>query len=55
MSGNFSEVLIGPCGMNCGICYAFLKEKNGLALIVEELLMSIRKYVRIVEMGYNRK
>ena len=28
MSENFSELLIGPCGMNCGICYAFLREKN---------------------------
>lgn len=28
LAGNFSEILIGPCGMNCGICYAFLRVKN---------------------------
>lgn len=28
MSGNFSEALIAPCGMNCGICSAFLRAKN---------------------------
>jgi len=28
MTSNFSEKLIGPCGMNCGICYAFLRTKN---------------------------
>ena len=24
----FSEELIAPCGMNCGICIGFLREKN---------------------------
>ena len=23
-----SNCLIAPCGMNCGICYAYLREKN---------------------------
>jgi len=27
ISKNIS-LLIAPCGMNCGICYAFLREKN---------------------------
>ena len=25
---NSNERLIAPCGMNCGICYAYLREKN---------------------------
>ena len=44
MSGNISEVLIGPCGMNCGICYAFLRKKNscpGCRLFNEEEPVSI--------------
>ncbi|PKM94546.1 MAG: hypothetical protein CVU84_10800 [Firmicutes bacterium HGW-Firmicutes-1] len=24
----FSEELIAPCGMNCGVCIAYLREKN---------------------------
>ena len=26
--GKFAPELIAPCGMNCGICMAFLREKN---------------------------
>lgn len=25
---NFDKILIAPCGMNCGICYAYLRTKN---------------------------
>lgn len=25
---NFETTLIAPCGMNCGICLAFLRDKN---------------------------
>lgn len=28
MSGAAMSKLIAPCGMNCGICYAHLREKN---------------------------
>ena len=28
MSKPFNEKLIAPCGMNCGICAAYLREKN---------------------------
>jgi len=24
----FSKDLIAPCGLNCGVCYAFLRKKN---------------------------
>jgi hypothetical protein len=28
MDKSFSSNLIAPCGMNCGICVAYLREKN---------------------------
>jgi len=28
MKESFKEELIAPCGMNCGICMAYLREKN---------------------------
>jgi hypothetical protein len=28
MSESFDPELIAPCGMNCGICMAYLREKN---------------------------
>ena len=28
MNRKFNEQLIAPCGMNCGICMAYLREKN---------------------------
>lgn len=24
----FDSILIAPCGMNCGLCYAYVREKN---------------------------
>jgi len=27
-SGFSSEILIAPCGMNCGACIAFMRDKN---------------------------
>ncbi|MCJ7761177.1 DUF3795 domain-containing protein [Candidatus Bathyarchaeota archaeon] len=26
--GKFTPELVAPCGMNCGICMVFLREKN---------------------------
>ena len=28
LKGRFEPELIAPCGMNCGICWAYLREKN---------------------------
>ena len=38
--------LIAPCGMNCGICYAYLREKNkcpGCRLLKSEMPISIAR------------
>ena len=28
MEPDYNSLLIAPCGMNCGICYAYLRERN---------------------------
>lgn len=39
-------MLITPCGMNCGVCYAFLREKNrcpGCRLLKKDIPVSIAR------------
>ena len=41
-------LLIAPCGMNCGICYAHLREKNtcpGCRNLKEEMPVSISRCI----------
>ena len=38
--------LIAPCGMNCGICYAYLRDKNkcpGCRFLITEMPISIAR------------
>jgi hypothetical protein len=40
--------LIAPCGMNCAVCYAYLREKNrcpGCRLIDQDQSVAVRKCV----------
>jgi hypothetical protein len=42
----FNEGLIAPCGINCGVCYAFLRDKNtcpGCRFLRAEIPVSIAR------------
>jgi hypothetical protein len=53
------DLLIAPCGMNCGICYGHLREKNncpGCRYLKEEMPVSIaRCKIRNCELIKNKK
>ena len=45
---SFDESLIAPCGMNCGTCIAYLREKNtcpGCRVFSDEKAVSVRRCI----------
>jgi hypothetical protein len=42
----FDKHLIAPCGMNCGTCYAYLRDKNkcpGCRIVSSDKAISVKK------------
>lgn len=37
----FAKDLIAPCRMNCGVCRAYLREKNDYAVFINHFLISV--------------
>jgi hypothetical protein len=46
--GKFQKALIAPCGMNCGTCIAYLREKNrcpGCRIFSADKAVSVRRCI----------
>jgi hypothetical protein len=56
-SVSFEKHLIAPCGMNCGTCIAYLRDKNkcpGCRIVSSEKAISVKKCI-VTECSYLQK